>query len=110
MLAALLNVPHSPTDWSHFSFDHRDSHDRIRAAIRAKKGLDLSDYQIDPINPNNVQQFLENNAQLHTDMNGALNLQSANLEDVDLQDDKQLRAWIMLHSQEHFDIEQALGI
>jgi len=110
MLAALLNVPHSPTDWSRFSFDHRDSHDRIRAAINAQKNVSLTDYQIDPINPNNVQQFLDNNAQLHIDMNSALNLQSSDLGDVDFRDEKQLRAWIILHYQEHYDAEQALGV
>jgi len=33
MLPALENIPKTPDQWQHWSFDHRDSHDRIRAAI-----------------------------------------------------------------------------
>lgn len=110
MLAALLNTPTSNEEWQHFSFDHRDSHDRIRAAILQQRNVNLADYQVDPINPQNTQQFLENNSNLHTEMNEVLRSQSSNVEDVDFNDPNQLRAWIALHYQEHLNAEQLLGI
>ncbi len=110
VLAALENFPRSPTDWLHFAFNHRDSHDRIRAAIKTKFGFDLTDYQVEPIPPDDMGRFLQNNSSLHGDMNSVLRLQSSDLEDVDPKDEKQLQGWILLHYQEHLAAEQALGI
>jgi len=110
MLAALMNVPKTDAEWRQFSYDHRDSHDRIRAAIKKKYGVDLTDYAIDPINPDSLQQFLQDNASLHTDMNGILKSQSSDLLDVDINDPKQLDSWINLNYQEHQNAEQLLGI
>ena len=110
MLPALMNFPKTPQEWLRFAFDHRDSHDRIRAAVKAKYGLDLTDYQVEPIAPDSMDRFLENNSSLHGDMNGILKLQSADLEDVDIKDEKQAQSWILLHYQEHLAAEQVLGI
>ena len=54
MLAALLNVPQTEEQWRQFSYDHRNSHDKIRAAIQKKFGVNLTDYLVDPINPDNI--------------------------------------------------------
>ena len=110
MLASLLNIPHADNDWQHFSWNHRLSHDRIRQAIKAKYGFDLTDYEVDPMDPNNLGDFLQNNASLHTDMNGVLKLQSLNLQDTDLSKENQRSAWIQYHWAEHFSAEAKLGI
>lgn len=110
MISALLNIPRSRTDWLHWSWEHRDSHDRIRAAIQKQKGVVLSDYQIEPINPDAMTLFLQNHQQLHDDMDGVLGLQSNNLQDVNLSDDRQLQSWIYLNWFEHNDAEMALKI
>lgn len=110
MLAALLNVPQTEEQWRQFSYDHRNSHDKIRAAIQKKFGVNLTDYLVDPINPDNIKQFLQNNASLHTDMNGVLKSQSSDLLDVDLTKPGELDSWINLNYQEHQNAEQLLGI
>ena len=110
LLAALRNIPKTPTEWLHWAWNHRDSHDRIRAAIVAKGGPRLIDYQIEPINQNAMKQFLQNNSQLHIDANSVLGLQSADLLDANLSDQRQLAAWIDSQYQEHFNMETALGI
>jgi len=110
MLAALLNVPQTEEQWQQFSYDHRNSHDKIRAAILKKYGVNLTDYLVDPINLNDLKQFLQNNATLHTDMNAILKSQSADLLDVKLDDPQQVSAWINLNYQEHQNAEQLLGI
>lgn len=110
MLAALMNVPKTEEQWRQFSYDHRNSHDKIRAAIAQKYGVNLTDYLVDPINPENIQQFLQNNAAMHTDMNNILKSQSSNLLDVDPSDPQQLDSWINLNYQEHENAEQLLGI
>jgi hypothetical protein len=110
LLAALENTPQTPDEWNRWGWDHRDSHDRIRKAILAQHGVNLSDYQIDPVNPAAIEDFLQNNSQLHGDMNGVLGLQSADLQDVNIGDSHQFETWVRLHWQEHTYAESKLGI
>lgn len=110
MQAALLNVPKTQDDWNIWAFNHRISHDMIRASIAAKGGPKLGDYQIDPIPPQAMPKWLQNNQQLHIDMNSALGKQSVDLQDVDLSDERQLIAWIAIHYEEHFVAEAAAGV
>lgn len=109
MLPALLNVPTNPDEWSEWAWHHRDSHDRIRGAIKNAFGEDLTDYQIEPIAPQAMDEFLQNNSQLHSDMNGALRLQTNNILDAQLSDPGKLRAWINIHYLEHYDAETKAG-
>lgn len=109
MLAAIENEPENEADWQRWAFDHWDSHNRIRAKILALKGVNLPDYQVQPIDLVNVVSFLQNNAQLHTDMNGVMNAQSSDLLDVDLNNPEQRADWFATHYTEHFDLEQELG-
>lgn len=110
MLAGLLNIPHNTEEWAKWSWDHRLSHDAIRAAIKKQYGFDLTDYLIDPISPNEVHQFTQNNSELHDDMNATLKLSGSNLEDADLKKQNVLAAWINLHYLEHYYAEQKLGV
>lgn len=110
MIQALENIPKTLDDWSRFSWDHRDSHNRIRAAIKAQFSISLNDYQIDPVNPNDFDIFLTNNSELHGDMNGVLRLESSDLEDVNMKDKEQMVAWFRLHYLEHYYAEAALRI
>lgn len=110
MLASLLNIPHENNDWQWFSWNHRLSHDRIRQAIKAKYGTNLTDYQIDPLDSNNLGIFLQNNASLHTDMNGILKLPGIDLFDSDLTQENQKSAWMWFHWKEHNNAENVLGI
>ena len=110
MLAGLLNIPHSADDWAKWSWNHRLSHDKIRAGIKAARGYDMTDHIVDPISPVDLRGFLENNSQLHSDMNSVLALQGTNLEDADLTKQNELASWINLHYLEHQYAELKLGI
>jgi predicted acyl esterase len=108
--AALLNTPKSAADWNIWSFNHKVSHDAIRAAILAKTGVNLTSYEIDPISPADMSGWLQRHAQLHVEMDAALGQQSTDLQDVDLSDERQLISWIYLNYQEHRDAEDAAGV
>ena len=101
-LPDLNNIPHTNEDWLVWAWHHRDSHARIRAGIRKSYGVSLEDYQVEPINPNDMTDFLQNNASLHADMNSVLQLQSTDLLDANLQNQRELEAWIKLHALEHY--------
>jgi hypothetical protein len=110
VLAFLKNIPNTPQDWNLWSFHHRDSHDRIRAAIAAQGGPQLIDYLLDPIPGWAIAEWLLKHDQTHTDMDAYLGVQSADLQDVDFDDQKQAAAWRDLHYNEHFTAERALGL
>lgn len=111
-LPDLINTPRSKEDWDRWGFAHRDHHHLIRQGIYEKtNGADnLFEYQLDPISPDQISEFLSRNQQSHDDFNGVLGIQGTDLEGVDFKDSKQLTAWILLHYQEHFNAAQALSI
>ena len=109
MLPALRNVPQSDTDWSMWAWDHRTSHDRIRQRILAKYGVTLLDYQVEPVDKSTLDLFLFNNSTMHDAMNTVLGFVSTDLTDVDFNEERQVRAWIDLHYQEHYNAEASLG-
>lgn len=110
MLAAVLNIPETEEQWSIWSYNHRLSHNAIRAAILAQYNVNLDDYQIDPIGTDDIVAWLDRNSQLHDDMNAVLKLQGQDLQDVDLKDKNQKQAWVWLHYLEHNTAEQKLNI
>lgn len=110
MLVVLKNIPKTKEEWDRFSFHHRDSHNKIRKAIQTQKGINLTDFVLEPISSDNIQGFLDNNSQMHKDMNVALGTQGSDLQDVDLKNKEELEAWFDIHYTEHFDAESELKI
>lgn len=72
--------------------------------------VNLQDYQLYPVDFNKSQDWLDNVSQSMQDINAVLGLQSVDLEDVDLKDEKQLESWVNLLYQELFSASQELGI
>ena len=110
MLPILYNVPSTERDWSLWSLSHAASHKKIIQAIRVKKAKSLSQYQLDPINFSDFSVFLDNNQQAHNEMLAALGISGGGLQQVDITEENQKRAWVFLHAQEHQDAERALQI
>lgn len=110
MLASLINIPKSSSDWEEFFFSNRDQIQNIQKAILQQKNINLAQYIIYPVSMDNFQGFLEANQQSHEDFNSALGLQSSDIETVDPRDESQLSAWIYLQYQELFSASAALGI
>lgn len=107
---SLLNVPRNKEEWNRWSFSHAQDHIQIIQAIQQKKNLSLIQYQVDPIDFGNPLDFLKRHSQLHTDMNGALDLQSIDLSETDLEDPNKLQAWVYSNYQEHNNVHLTLGI
>ena len=110
MLADLLNVPQSPTDWQVWGNSHAIEHQNIIQAIAAKGGPSLAQYQLYPIDPSALEYFLERNQHAHSDANAVLGLNSSDLQDLEPANNAQLIAWVQNHHQEHYAINVALGI
>ena len=80
------------------------------ATITLNPWVSLPVYQLDPINFQSPLEFIKRHAQTHTDMNGALGLQSIDLSEVDIEDENKLQAWIYSNYQEHNNVHEKLGI
>ena len=109
-LLDLTVVPKDERGWALWTQANRTENARIRAAILQQKGVNLFEFQLDPLNPTAVDQYLDNNAQAHSDFNGALGLQGGDLRDVKFSDPEQLALWIDANYQEVYSAEQALRI
>lgn len=107
--AFLINSPSTDEQWSVWSLHHRLSHDAIRDALR-RKNIFTAEYVLEPIPMRDFQNWLQRNSQTHIEQTGALGLQSHDISDVDLEDENQKQSWIMVHWQEHQDMELALGL
>ena len=110
MLAVLQEIPKSKTEWDRWSWHHKDSHTRIRQAIQKQKSINLPEYQLDPINLEDIDIFLVHNQETHNEMNAALSLQGSDLEGIDFNDEAKRAEWFWTHYQEHRDAENSLGI
>lgn len=112
MLSTLLNTPKSNLDWATWSLAHKLDHDEIIQGVADAQQVTLPQYQLDPIpmDKNLIADWLQRNQEAHNDMNGQLGLQSVDLEEVDLTDQRQLQSWIYLHYQEHYSVRAALRI
>ena len=101
----LLSSPKSPEDWEQYSFSTRNQVDLIRSAILKQYNINLTQYQLYPLdlsNEENRQYWLQQNSQSHDDFNAVLGQQSSDIDDVDFKNEKELEAWIFLVYQELF--------
>ena len=106
----LLNVPKSDNDWVIWSLHHRLSHDAIRQAILTQKKIATGEYVLEPIFQVEIKSWLQRNSQTHIEQTQAVGQQSHDITDVDFNDEAAKVSWISVHFQEHFDLEQALGV
>lgn len=112
-ISYLLNVPQSPEDWEIFAFTNRDQNTQIRQAIKKQHNINLTEYQLYPLDlssKENIQYWLIQNGQAHIDFNSVLGLESQDLYSVDFSDKNQLSAWIYLNWQELQSASSALQI
>lgn len=84
-------------------FDHQQQHNRI-----AQK-LGLPFYNLYPFYPDKDLQWLQDHQQAHNDFNARFNLNSSDLQNIELQDDKSFTRWKYDNWQEHLAIDKVLG-
>lgn len=110
MLPLLFNTPSNDRDWSIWSLSHQASHRKIIQAIASQKQIPLQEYDLDPIYLADITNFLDKNQQAHNDMLGALGISGSDLQQVDIKNANQKKAWVAIHAREHQQAELALGV
>ena len=109
-VASLYNVPTTDDEFSTFSFIHQVHHLEIAQAIRLKGGPQLPLFILDPFDPDDMQQWLDQHQTLHNVQNAYLGISGFNLDSVTWQDQNQRAGWVWFNSQEHLQAADKLGI
>lgn len=110
MLASLLDVPDDPMKLRHWFFDHDQDHLQIRDAIQRSTSVNLERLILDPVNTGQLDKWLADHQQMHTDFNSLFGLQSNDLSSINWEDAIQKRAWAELHYVEHQAVSSVLKI
>jgi hypothetical protein len=93
-------------EWSHDNAaDHRD----IARLILAQKSVYMTDYVLDPIAPQDFENWLWRHQTLHDEMNSVLSLSGYDLSSVNPNDPQQMESWLRLHFDEHNRAHLSLG-
>lgn len=110
-VAALLNIPTDDDEMNDWSFAHAAHHrDCIRVTL-AKKGIQLPDYILDPIDlEHGFGQWIYQHQILHDLQNAALGTAGYDLTDTNWQDQGQFAGWIQSNEAEHYQWATILGV
>lgn len=92
--APLLNIPREPSEWDIWSFALDQNVRDITAALRSQRGIALPAYQLYPIPTEAVTEWLERMSTVLGDICGELKIQAADVENVDLEDERERQAWV----------------
>lgn len=110
MLPDLLNLDPDKAQGAEWMFSHYQDHLDIRAAIQTQKHLNVQMLEIDTIDWQDFQSWLERHQLLHNDFNAILHLNGNDLTAVDFRNPAQRQTWLWLNFREHQDARGALAI
>jgi hypothetical protein len=109
-IAALYNVPSTEPEFASWSFAHAAHHRDINRTIYLATGVLLTDYVLDPFDPNNPGVWLYQHQRMHENQDAILSIPGYDLLDVVWNDPQQLAGWILLNATEHMQAADILRI
>jgi hypothetical protein len=112
-IAQLMSVPQTSAELEAWQFANQAHHRDIARRIQETKGVLISDYPLEPFNPDDadsLEAFLQNHQDVHQQMDIALGLNSYNLSELDWQDPAARAQWFQTHFVEHNAASQILGV
>ena len=109
-IASLYNVPSTDEELTTWAFLHAAHHADINRVIQQTQGVQLSAPVLNPFDPNDMQEWLDQHQILHQQMNQVLGISGFNLDEVDFNAEGQRAGWIWLNGQEHQQAGTKTGI
>lgn len=100
-LPQVLLPPPTDNGLDEWAFAHFQHHLAIAQAIKAKHNITLNVPLIWPINPHNIEVWLENHQFIHNEMNAVLKVQGNDLSTLNWEDQRQRQGFFFLNYQEH---------
>lgn len=109
-VAALFNVPTTPTELDVWASVHASHHRDINRAIYQLTQVALPEFVLEPINPKDTGVWEAQHQQMHQNQDAILGIDGFDLTGVDFTNPELLTGWIQLNSSEHFQAANTLGI
>ena len=109
-VAGLFNVPSDDPELLTWSSIHATHHRDINRVIFQLLGTTLDEFILDPFNPGDAGEWLQNHQIMHQQMDALLGLSGYNLLAVDMTNREQFSNWVFLNADEHFKAANILGI
>jgi hypothetical protein len=109
-LASLYNTPQDPVSLAEWSFSHAANHADIVRFILAQKGVQLTSFVLDPLDPTNPKIWVYQHQLMHNQMNQVLGVAGQDLTGLDWTDPEALSQWIDDNASEHLQVSSKLGI
>ena len=109
-LPYLYFSPETPDDWKKWAFNHAAYHYDMIFAVQAQFGQNLTQYIINPIDPEGLGLWLDQHQSMHQQLNAVLGTQGYDLLNSDWQDPDAFAEWLRLNGDEHLRLSAALGI
>ena len=109
-LEGVININPGDDDMTQWAWNHYLDHLDIRSAIQSQRNFNLELLEIDEINFQNLQDWLERHQLMHNNFNSVLKLDGNDLTQVNFQDLGQRESWLWLNFYEHRNARAALKI
>ena len=109
-LASLANVPSNDEERAQWSFAHMAHHRDIAEKIYVLLKIALPEYIIDPIDPNDTEQWEYQHQLMHDTQNQLLGIDGQDLTGIEWKDQNLLTGWIQLNFNEHYQASNILEI
>lgn len=100
-LPQILLPPPTGSGIDEWAFAHYQHHLAIADAIKAKHGISIDNTALWPLNPRNIEVWLEAHQFVHNQMNAVLKVQGNDLSSINWEDEKQREGFFFLNFQEH---------
>lgn len=100
----------TPQGFTEWTYQHYLHHQAIISAARSLRNTQLIQYQIWPVNPQNLDGFLNDHQSMHDEMNALYGVYGNDLSTLDWKDRKAVDAWYFLNWQEHLAVAARCGV
>lgn len=109
-VAGLFNIPSTQNELHTWSFVHAAHHRDINRIVYQIFGETLDEMILDPFDPNDADDWLQNHQSMHQQMDDLLAVSGYNLLSVDFKDHGEFSGWVFLNADEHFKVANILGL
>ena len=109
-LPNIFYPPPGDDGWKEFWFFHFQDHLEIMQKIQKFKNVKLTEYPIAPWMNEGKDVILELHQQYHNDLNEQLGLNGNDLSSLNFEKQGEVRSWVYLNYEEHYNARRKLGI
>jgi len=109
-LPSIFSQPSTADDWRAWSFNHAANHYDLISAVALQKSQNLTQFCLDPMNPDDIGFWLYQHQETHNQINAVLGTSGFDLLSLDWEDKEAFAEWCLLNATEHQRLSAALGV